>query len=91
MHSELREYVQVYKRANNDKRFDLIKMFNKLSFVEQLKEEKVPNNEITMFFKYICEQQILNDEPLMTSGYIDMLEFARDHKLFSKVEKNRSK
>jgi hypothetical protein len=81
----LKEYAQAYSKANNNDKYELVRVYNTLGWVEQQKDDGVPTHQIDKFLEWITYSQIKADGPLPSGGYTDLYRLAKRRKLFSRA------
>jgi len=68
-------------------RFDYVRLYNKPGFVDDLTTKYgATAEEVSKFFEFLCVWQIFLEQPLPTTGYLDLVRFAKDHRIFTLVE-----
>lgn len=91
MHEAIKDYIRHYKGLSSSKeRYAFVMDVNKIVFIEELRNAGVQPKESSKFITWLCEQQISRNEPLPTHGYLDLVNFAKDKKLFSKDERKKA-
>ena len=83
----LNDFMRGFLRKKVEDRFDLVKMYNKQGFVDDCVDRYgAKGSEIDEFFEFVCTWQIFEGQPLPNTGYLDLVRFAQDKRLFTKVE-----